>query len=78
MGLTGTCSGSIVKAAGTILTCLLAWRRRARSFISDRGLLFSDAEHGADTMVTVHSYLSVDEGAVIRIVLRTRLDDEGG
>ena len=78
VGLTGTCSGSIVKAAGTILTCLQAWRRRARSFISDRGLLFSDAEHGADTMVTVHSYLSVDEGAVIRIVLRTRLDDEGG
>ena len=64
MGLTGTYSGSIVKAAGTILTCLQAWRRRALPFISDRGLLFSDAEHGADAMVTVHSYLSVDEDAV--------------
>ena len=78
MGLTGTYSGSIVKAAGTILTCLLAWRRRARSFISDRGLLFSDAEHGADAMVTVHSYLSVDEGVAIRKVLRTRRGGEGG
>ena len=55
VGLTGTCSGSIVKAAGTILTCLQAWRCRALPFISDRGLLFSDAEHGADAMVTVHS-----------------------
>ena len=67
-----------MKAAGTILTCLLAWRRRARSFISDRGLLFSDAEHGADAMVTVHSNLSVDEGVAIREVPRTRRGGEGG
>ena len=78
VGLTGTYSGSIVKAAGTILTCLLAWRRRARSFISDRGLLFSGAEHGADLMVTVHSHLSVDEGVAVREVPRTRHNSEGG
>ena len=78
VGLTGTYSGSIVKAAGTILTCLQAWRCRALPFISDRGLLFSDAEHGADAMVTVHSYLSVDEGVAIREVLRTRRGGEGG
>ena len=67
-----------MKAAGTILTCLQAWRCRALPFISDRGLLFSDAEHGADTMVTVHSYLSVDEGVAIRKVPRTRRGGEGG